>query len=84
MNDHLRRILDEVDASLDAYMEIARSRGHDPDSGMPAILHEHDLELRNAFVRHQRALNAKDRALGYESPNDPDDLSKYPDANPNG
>jgi hypothetical protein len=80
MNDELRQILDEVDSSHNAFMELARLRGHDPDSGMPVILRERDAELRNAVVRYQKALNAMYRAFGYENSSDPEDLSQYPDA----
>ncbi|WP_129782862.1 hypothetical protein [Promicromonospora panici] len=82
MNLTYQQILDEVEASNKALIELERARGADTDSGLPIVYSQGDVELGRAIVRHQEALNASWRALGLPEQRllDPETLLPIPEA----
>ncbi len=65
-NEDYRAIIREIEESNEAIMDLERARGIDPDEHpeLPVIYRQGDEELREAILRHQRALNASRRAIG--------------------
>lgn len=66
MDDNFEAILREIVESNEAIKDLERKRGADPERHphIPVVYVQGDLPLRDAIIRHQRALNAAKAALG--------------------